>query len=219
MAQTASEQGARATSVPTTAQPSEDARWSMHGVMFPVSSVTARPSACEDGPRSLTSKVLYANLHRKTGRDLQARVQLFFLYRSGDRGRRRDLLQAQVLYHLGVRARADAASDGARGRARVGHRHAFGRDVGEEPRSGPFVHRRDEPDEGQSCAPARSFRASWGVRTGGAPRAPPPPSRTNWTRLVPPPVLTGHVPRAPAPPLRVLSRLAPRPRGRARRGP
>jgi hypothetical protein len=23
--------------------------------------------------------------------------------------------------------------------------------------------------------------------------APPPPSRTNWTRLVPPPVLTGHV--------------------------
>ena len=29
--------------------------------------------------------------------------------------------------------------------------------------------------------------------TAGCVPAPPPPSRTNWTRLIPPPVLTGHV--------------------------
>jgi 2,3-bisphosphoglycerate-dependent phosphoglycerate mutase len=31
------------------------------------------------------------------------------------------------------------------------------------------------------------------VEKHGAEQVPPPPSRTDWTRLVPPPVLTGHV--------------------------
>jgi hypothetical protein len=50
----------------------------MHGVMFPVRSVTARPSACQDDPRPLTSKVLYDNRQSKTGRDLHVQVQLLF---------------------------------------------------------------------------------------------------------------------------------------------
>jgi len=71
----------------------------------------------------------------------------------------------------------------------------------------------------------RGAHAAWSERSSPPPPPPLPPSRTNWTRLVPPSVLTGHVSAAPPYP------TAPRPRassfrigacanrGAARRGP
>jgi len=51
------------------------------------------------------------------------------------------------------------------------------------------------PARPRAPRPARGRVAAAGglTRAGGQPPPPSPPSRTNWTRLVPPPVLTEHV--------------------------
>jgi fused-like protein len=53
---------------------------------------------------------------------------------------------------------------------------------------------RDTRDSIASTAPPLPARR-WGAGHVGAHDPPPPPSRTDWTRLVPRPVLTGHVSR------------------------
>ena len=72
-------------------------------------------------------------------------------------------------------------SPGAALRGRLGPRHARGRGRGG---GGGGAH----AVRGAACA-RRSARRGWAL----PPCAPPPPSCTDWTRLVPPPVLTGHV--------------------------
>ena len=72
-------------------------------------------------------------------------------------------------------------SPGAALRGRLGPRHARGRGRGG---GGGGAH----AVRGAACA-RRSARRGWAL----PPCAPPPPSCTDWTRLVPPPVLTGRV--------------------------
>ena len=105
--------------------------------------------------------------------------------------------------------------------ARPGHPFAFELALAaltlgvDAPEAGSF----ETPRRVEVCAP--SPRAPGAQREGqstDAARAPRSPSRTNWTRLVPPPVLTGHVSSAhPAPPVRRPRADAPG-RGRAPAG-
>ena len=70
---------------------------------------------------------------------------------------------------------------------------------------------RSAPGQAQLQQDRARVRAAAGRGSGFS--APPPPSRTDWTRLVPPPVLTGHV--SSRSPHGLTRRHTPRPQRRA----
>jgi hypothetical protein len=57
---------------------------------------------------------------------------------------------------------------------------------------GPAAARATVQDGGALRRDRRQFPATGALERARPARAPPPPSRTDWTRLVPPPVLNGH---------------------------